>query len=761
MYHMVFKSGVRRLQRLALLGVATIGVAGFLAAVSSTQMASAATTIKNLATSSSSTLQTRWYSLRGYGSIRNEVYWPQRSDNCGGGGDKISPWQPSIVGLYSGNIFNQSSNCVDRYSDAGTTANGGAWIQPLAQGSWSIGGAAPNWQNFSYPGFTSVVNNCGSLIGGGAARIWGHNGPDTSDQFYTSGPVGNGGGSVAGLYNQLYAGGAQSTKLYSNGVTLIRDSFTLDATDISRLGQSTTKLMLQAYADDWVRVYVNGIPAQYSFTSVGLVQLDMSADIGLLHTGTNWVGIMVADKGVFDTSDPGARGAGVCYNLQYQYDQDFSLSPNVAPSVYRNGVFQGTSIAQVGDQIQFKYTVANNSPGTTSGSTNCTIYSNEYTGSHSPPTPADTGTVNGPQTTLMQAQCSTVIGPNGTVSITETVPVAGSDGGKTICRSLYVNPTSLSGGTGSDEACVAVTLNPYFQVVGGDIAAGITFGAGSCTGGTANIESWNQNTSPNYFGGGSTLGALATGTITNFVSGMGLAGGAGSQSGHGLSFANSGAGVSASPPSYGGSFGTSGMPCVDDYYGTKATSGPDTIGGPITSLSGGNHIVTPSGGTVQIGNGAHSPITVAPGTTTTLYVQGNVYISSNIIYANYSLGTVPRFNLYVQGNIYIDPNVTELHGVYIAQKSSSGSYGDIVTCAASPTDTSEPYATCAKQLQVVGAMAAEGGMHLTRTYGNLQAAPGAPAAPAEIFQYSPELWLNAPPLTSLPVKTYTSLPPVL
>jgi len=99
MYHMVFKSGVQRLQRLALFVVMTIGVAGFLAAISPTQTASAATVIQNLATSSSSTLQTRWYSLRGYGSIRNEVYWPQRSDNCGGGGDKISPWQPSIVGL--------------------------------------------------------------------------------------------------------------------------------------------------------------------------------------------------------------------------------------------------------------------------------------------------------------------------------------------------------------------------------------------------------------------------------------------------------------------------------------------------------------------------------------------------------------------------------------------------------------------------------------------------------------------------------------
>ncbi|HSX06145.1 MAG TPA: hypothetical protein VLG92_00305 [Candidatus Saccharimonadia bacterium] len=318
--------------------------------------------------------------------------------------------------------------------------------------------------------------------------------------------------------------------------------------------------------------------------------------------------------------------------------------------------------------------------------------------------------------------------------------------------------------------CGPITFNvaytPYFTVKGGDIAAGPGFGNGSCAEVTANIESWNQNTGnvPNYFGGGSVFGALATGSITNFVSGLGLAGAPAGQVGHGLSFANANNGQANNPPNYGGGFGAGSVACVKDYYGTKAGSGATTIGGPIMSLSSGTHIVTPDGtGTVTIGNGAHTPITVAPGTTETLYVQGNVYIESNIVYSNYTLSTVPRFNLYVQGSIYIDPNVTELHGVYIAQQ--SGVYkGDIITCAASPAAINEPYSVCSKkQLLVVGAMAAQGHMRLTRTYGNLEAVSGngTPAAPSEIFQYSPELWLNAPPLTNLPIKTYTSLPPVL
>ena len=688
------------------------------------------------------------------------MYWPQRSDNCGGAGTKVSPWQPSLNGVFNGNIFNQSSNCFDRYSDAGTTANGGAWIQPFAQGSWSVGGPGPGWQNFSYPAFSSVMNNCGGLIGGGAIGIWGHNNIDPTEQFYTPGPVGSGGGSVAGLYNQRYAGAPQAIKLYSNGVTLVRDSFNLTATDMSRLGQGTTSLTLQAYADDWLRVYVNGVPAQYSVSSVGFVQLDMNADKALLHAGTNWVGIMVADKGVFDTTDPGGRGAGVCYNMVYQYDQDFSLSPDVQSSVYRNGVFQGTSIAQVGDQIQFKYSVSNNSPGSTSGPVSCTIYANEYSTSHSIPNPADAGPVDGPATAAMQGQCNTIIGPNGTVTTTETVSVVGSDAGKVICRSLYVSPTSISGGTGSAEKCVSVPFRPYFQVLGGDIAAGPGFAGGSCTESAADIESWNNNatSAPNYFGGSSVFGALATGDIKNFASGLGLSGGAGSQAGHGLSFANAGNnGEANSPPNYGGGFGTA-MTCIDDYYGTKANAGALTLLGNSTASLSNGKFVGDGSSAFTLGNG--SQITLAPGTTTTLYVQGNVYIKSNIVYANYALGTVPRFNLYVQGSIYIDPNVTQLHGVYIAQQ--SGSYkGDIVTCAAGPSATSEPYATCRKQLVMVGAVAAQGHLRLTRTYGNLEASGGTPAAPAEIFQYSPELWLNAPPLTGLSIKTYTSLPPVL
>ena len=102
--------------------------------------------------------------------------------------------------------------------------------------------------------------------------------------------------------------------------------------------------------------------------------------------------------------------------------------------------------------------------------------------------------------------------------------------------------------------------------------------------------------------------------------------------------------------------------------------------------------------------------------------------------------------------------------MYVAQKASDGTGGDIDTCASSTSAVIQAYVTCSKQLTVVGAMEAEDQLALTRTYGNLNAvaATGVPAAPAEIFQYSPELWMNVPAGSNqFDVKSYTSLPPVL
>jgi hypothetical protein len=144
-----------------------------------------------------------------------------------------------------------------------------------------------------------------------------------------------------------------------------------------------------------------------------------------------------------------------------------------------------------------------------------------------------------------------------------------------------------------------------------------------------------------------------------------------------------------------------------------------------------------------------------------VYVNGNLYIKSNIKYSYTSLYQLPHINFYVKGSIFIDPNVTELHGVYIAQKTSGVVGGYLNTCAPGATFAAQSYATCNKQLKVVGAVAAENGLRLTRTFGNLATATGASNQPAEIFQYSPEMWLTQTLDKGYQYQSYTSLTPVL
>lgn len=304
---------------------------------------------------------------------------------------------------------------------------------------------------------------------------------------------------------------------------------------------------------------------------------------------------------------------------------------------------------------------------------------------------------------------------------------------------------------------------PYFSVLGGDIAAGAGFGNGSCSETpNAEIKSWNTNTGT-YDGAGTQIGALATGDITDFVSGLGLSGGANAGAlnlkGHGLSFAND---SPPSPPSYGGQFTGGGLACVHDYAGDVATSGATPLSGAIDSIVSGSY----TSGAVTLGDPLHNDLIISAGKTITLYVTGDVYITSNIKYGGYTLATVPRFNLYViGGNVYIDPNVTELHGVYVAQKTLSGT-GVIKTCAPFSIETQDNAVCNIKNtpLKFVGAVAADA-INLDRTHGSLIADPAAtpaiPAEPAEIFQYSPELWLSASPVPSLKYQAFTSLPPVL
>jgi hypothetical protein len=157
-----------------------------------------------------------------------------------------------------------------------------------------------------------------------------------------------------------------------------------------------------------------------------------------------------------------------------------------------------------------------------------------------------------------------------------------------------------------------------------------------------------------------------------------------------------------------------------------------------------------------------------------MHVGNDVYISGNITYATTSwanLSAIPSFRLIVEGDIYIDNNaVTQLDGLYVALSNEDGtSGGHIYTCATSIGNDVKPttpnfYDTCHTKLTVNGAFVAKQ-IHFLRTDGTLGFStldsPTSSKA-AEVFNYTPELWL--PRGTGQVGGRYmsiTGLPPIL
>ena len=307
------------------------------------------------------------------------------------------------------------------------------------------------------------------------------------------------------------------------------------------------------------------------------------------------------------------------------------------------------------------------------------------------------------------------------------------------------------------QTTLTVVYKPYLKIFGGNAVAGSAFAnTGACTDIKADgIIGWNQDNAPTYDGAGTQFGAQALSIIQDF------AGAQNSRAGPplGLSFANTGASVIANPPSgqFGGNFGYA--PCPQLAFGTpdfNQTSGSDASPTLLSSILSTSNLTG----------------------SKTVTVTGDVLVNQDVKYklggwSGADLSTIPSFKLVVKGNIYVDPGVHELDGVYVAEPSSPASKADgiIFTCADQGSNSgavtnavlpASYYATCNSQLTIYGSFVAAQ-VKFMRTYGNLYPAGATPNQPAEIFNYSPELWLATPNTTSSPgaVDSITSLPPVL
>lgn len=426
----------------------------------------------------------------------------------------------------------------------------------------------------------------------------------------------------------------------------------------------------------------------------------------------------------------------------------YDLTPNVSFTITSGGSPVTGSVAEPGDTATFSYRVDNSGP-TSAPNINCNTYANTHTGAFTVPTPAESSGPAGPS-----MGCPRTFAAGSTTITTEVVTNLPAN--RTICRSLWVNPAHSGNGSEGREACVVVASKPYMRVYGGDVSAGNGFSSGAtattCTNNSgASIVGWNKEAGGAYAGAGAQFAAMALRSIYDFASAQGNSGGA--PAGAGLAFSNAG----ASGGVFGGNFGS--LPCIPDFYARRPATSP--FGGSLTSTGSGAYA-------------ANGPLTISGNISgsnrISLFVEGNVIINGNIRYTSGSWPTVrdiPLFQLVATGNIYIANGVTQLDGLYIAQ-GSGGTNGIIYTC----TSGSTPYVTtalgsnCGTKLTVNGSFIARS-VQFMRSAGTLAGSnvseTAASGQGAEVFNYSPAMWLVTPfgQSEASEYDAITSLPPIL
>lgn len=494
---------------------------------------------------------------------------------------------------------------------------------------------------------------------------------------------------------------------------------------------------------------------QYSAGQEKLVDANEVLTIPLnATTGTQYCRKVLYDWAASNGSRNGI-GAPACVTVIAPYN----LNPSI--NVQINGGATAGNFAEPGDTITFTYAVNNSDNGASSG-TNCTIYGLSRNNYYAIPSPVDT--TSDPGFAQPAHGCPRNFPANtNTVLVTETVPAASVVANKSICRTLVVSPASPTVASRPVEACAYVATKPYVRTYGGDISAGggVETAPDTCPSSTgAAIIGWNKRSSGGYAGAGVQFAAYAMSTIFDAASSLGASAGTPT----GLSFANTS--TSVANGRFGGSFGSA--PCIPDYYGARPATVnplPASIGTSLASGAYGTNPATP--GNYTLGGG-----TVQPGVKATLYVNGNLFISSNIIYGgsgSWSSASVPSLRIIVLGNIFIDNDVTQLDGLYVAQP--NGASGVIHTCALNsspytPISNNVLTSQCNKKLTVNGSFAAQQ-IRLLRTAGTLRQSDAAETSAsnniAEVFNYNPALWIVQPPANTgaAGYDSINSLPPVL
>jgi hypothetical protein len=229
---------------------------------------------------------------------------------------------------------------------------------------------------------------------------------------------------------------------------------------------------------------------------------------------------------------------------------------------------------------------------------------------------------------------------------------------------------------------------------------------------------------------------------------------------------------------------------------TFANVGADTYGG---NFGGTNRIspyyaLIPTGMDPEDSGYILNGLGITPGDSQTIYVDGDAFITGDISYTEeneWTPSNIPQFRLIVRGNIYIGSGVTNLAGLYVAEKRDNNTGGNIITCSNpagnGPMPINQIYTDCVQQLTINGSFIAHNKVILNR-YGNSSLRYVRPdtefpytnnnipcanniqrgTCAAEVFNFSPEMYLGVPadtkPTSSTTQGKYDSiisLPPVL
>ncbi len=267
------------------------------------------------------------YTLLEYRALAGDISWPLRTDCRPPFGSplyKTLPWLPGDTSAgINGNNFTASGSCSEGNGDYDYHSEGGwasgAWLEPYVLG-WADDGV-----NVTLPGppytttnntsvlcngqlpCSSKLNSC-STSGINAPILWANRNQDDTD--YSNAMFAANGLNVVDEDGDIVR---NPDRLESHGVSIFRNNFNLTQTQLTAINAATFRL--EAVADDWLRMYINGIlVTEQTDSAVGITIDDIPANVkSALRVGQNNIAFQIIDKASWDEV---ARGAGFCYALR-------------------------------------------------------------------------------------------------------------------------------------------------------------------------------------------------------------------------------------------------------------------------------------------------------------------------------------------------------------------------------------------------------------------------------------------------------------